>query len=992
MCKHFLFVAVVFIVGTLCAQQSDFSLRNYTAIDGLPQSQVNAIVEDKNGYLWMATTGGGLARFDGKDFKVYTTLDGLLSNTIYDLKIDNDQNLWIVHPRGLSRFNGIAFKKFQAPGQLSNLKMVRRAHIFKDTVFIVSAPGVLGKIYKDSVYYWNREIGNNISINRVHPMPDGNLIFFLSDGQVILKTAKGDRQVGNISNGKIFSLYNRGDELVVSIYALTDKSVQSYSMGPSDEKLKRDSSTFQQQVLFFDTQTKAYWLKNEQRLLVKRFDESKLDIVLEDIEATQVYPDREGNVWIATNGNGLYKYYNQDFTRCSSENMRGVMAILKDKDQFTWVGTMNKGLWKIKDGKAASYPNKESFRNMVNCLAETPDGTVWIGTSGGLGKYDKKKDQIAWYTPEDGLSGYSIINISPDEKGNLWVGTSMGLSYFDGKAFKKYSTEQGLLANMVNSTFYFPKSKTLFVGNEFGVNAISNQQVSQLPIKGFDNTAILSIHSYQDSLILIGSGGAGFAVYNPQNQLTKFISTRDGLLSDFIYFIAADDDQYIWVGTEKGISRLLLNTDLEIIQNLHFDHDNGLRGVETNQNAFSFNHSEKLFGLVDGIYQFNGIGAKAHSSFDLHLTGVDIFYGDDPARQYADSLFGLYKLPYQPVFPSDKNHITFSFNRVDKRYPKSVRFKYFLNNFDKAWSQPSSSKQVTYSNLPPGEYEFQLMATDNQGAWSPVKLRYPFVIKAPFYQTAGFIFMSIVVFICLVMLFFYWRIRLRVERAMLLATIREQEQENLRKEIARDFHDEMGNQLTRIINYVSLLKLNGSVINPAGNGSSNRIDLYTKVEDSAKYLYTGTRDFIWSIDPVNDELSKLFLYIRDFGEKLFEEKDISFRAFNGVKGKVKLPYGFSRQANLIFKEVMTNAFKSAQAKNATFSLHPTESGFEFRFEDDGVGFNVETIGKSNGLKNIRERADKLRADLRIQSGPGAGTTITLNFKINKNQYQYGTTI
>jgi signal transduction histidine kinase len=283
------------------------------------------------------------------------------------------------------------------------------------------------------------------------------------------------------------------------------------------------------------------------------------------------------------------------------------------------------------------------------------------------------------------------------------------------------------------------------------------------------------------------------------------------------------------------------------------------------------------------------------------------------------------------------------------------------------------------------------MATNNEGSWSNVLVRYPFTVKAPFYQTAGFVFSVIAGSVLFLLFIFYWRMRQRVEQTLLLERIREQEQENLRKEIARDFHDEMGNQLTRIINYVSLLRLNGSIVHPNGNGATSKIDLYTKVEDSAKYLYSGTRDFIWSIDPVNDELSKLFIHIRDFGEKLFEEKGIQFRAYNEVKGKVKLPYGFSREANLIFKEAMTNTFKSAQAKNATFSLQKTASGFEFTFTDDGVGFQVAEIENSNGLKNIRARAEKLGAVLRLQSKPGEGTTVTLHFKLTKSK-KYGATI
>jgi signal transduction histidine kinase len=156
-------------------------------------------------------------------------------------------------------------------------------------------------------------------------------------------------------------------------------------------------------------------------------------------------------------------------------------------------------------------------------------------------------------------------------------------------------------------------------------------------------------------------------------------------------------------------------------------------------------------------------------------------------------------------------------------------------------------------------------------------------------------------------------------------------------------------------------------------------------------LFNGTRDFIWSIDPGNDELSKLFLHIRDFGEKLFEEKGISFRAINEVKEKIKLPYGFSREANLIFKEAMTNAFKYSKAKNVTFSLKSSEDSFEMCLEDDGIGYDSSQVEKQGGLKNITERAQRINAKLNIQSVPERGTKVVINFK-NTKTLEYGIAI
>ena len=150
-------VFVVFFSGAvtippLWAQQ--FSLRQYTAVDGLPQSQVNMMVEDKEGYLWIATNGGGLARFDGNEFKVYTTRDGLSSNIVQYLKLDSRQNLWIINPVGITRYNGLDFKRFIPQGLHAKLS-IRRVFEVNDTVFFVNSQRALGKIFNDSVYYWN---------------------------------------------------------------------------------------------------------------------------------------------------------------------------------------------------------------------------------------------------------------------------------------------------------------------------------------------------------------------------------------------------------------------------------------------------------------------------------------------------------------------------------------------------------------------------------------------------------------------------------------------------------------------------------------------------------------------------------------------------------------------------------------------------------------------------------------------------------------------
>jgi signal transduction histidine kinase len=986
--SFWLIVVLVASYSAALSQKDSYAIRNYKAVDGLPQSNVNIMLEDRNGYLWIGTHGGGLARFDGKEFTVYTTRDGLLSNIISYLKIDQDQNLWIGHQRGITKFDGLKFTTFKPPGTPSNSRRIRRIFEYRDTLFFTSGLGEVGKIYNDSVYYWSKPFLKNFLVRYYHLTPDKGILMYLNDSSFYVRSRQGEFSFTHDKHfGRPLVMFNYKNEVWVE----TDKGYFTVDL-PNRNFIKRHFPV-DNHVVYYDSLNDVFWTHRNTTLLKEKIigNSVKIDTVITDIDVAQVLVDAEGSTWFATTGTGLYKYFLQDFVKYDDVNLRSVSTILIDKENATWVAGA-KGLRKIKGDKVTSYVDRiDHYRNVVYTIKESPAGEIWVGTAYGLGRFDRTKDKFEWFTRDHGLSSATISSIEFDHMDGLWAGTlSGGLNYFDGKTFKSITTRDGLTSNAVVAAHYSVHHKKLYVGNEFGVSVVDKDRVQSYTISGMENTSILSIEPFRDSLLLIGSSGAGIAIYNPRIRAKKILTTRDGLASDFIYFAAADEKNFIWIGTEKGISRIRLNSVNEIVENLHYDYDNGLTGVETNQNAFFLSKNKKLFGLIDGLYQFNELQVNKSRSFAIHLTDIEIFYGQDSVRQYADSVYSFFKLPYRPSLPPEKNHITFIFNKVDKRYPKSVKFRYFLENFDKTWSQPSSNRLVTYGNLPPGSYVFKVVATNSQGSWS-APYSYAFTVKTPFYQTASFIVGMFVLLAGAITLILYLRVKQRVNQVMMLERIRAREQETLRKEIARDFHDEMGNQLTRIINYVSLLKLNAEMNgngNGSANGHGNGHDLYTKVEDSAKYLYTGTRDFIWSIDPGNDELSKLFIHIRDFGEKLFEEKNINFRAFNEVKEKIKLPYGFSREANLIFKEAMTNAFKYSCAGNVTLSLSRQNDEFAMSFEDDGIGFSTGEIQKTNGLKNIRDRADRIHAILRIHSGKKQGTKIVLHFKLNKT-LKYG---
>lgn len=975
--KKFCVWLAFFVCAASASAQLQYSLRRYTALDGLPQSQVNMVLEDKNGYLWIGTHGGGLARFDGREFKVYTTRDGLLSNIVHYLKLDSRQNLWIVHPRGISRFDGVSFKAFKPAGSPTASRRVRRVFELSDSIFFVTSQGLIGKIHNDSMYYWNEPLSREKIIQYTHLLPNRDVALYLNDSSFLVRTPGGDHVVKHMPYFNYLSnVFNMGTET----WMLTDKGFFRFDY--KNYKFIPDKLQITRPVLQYDTATQSFWTRYDDRLLKEYWQNGihKVDTVLKEVGITQVFIDSEGNTWFGSSGNGLYKYFVQDFDRFTPENLAAVFAINESKSGETWIGSGSKGIWKIDKSGMKNYPVNNNNDWGVASIEVSPRNELWVGAGSALGKYLPDKDEFKWYTRIEGLPGPGVSQINFDAAGKIWFATNGGgVGYYDGKQFGSISVDQGLPSRMVLSLRYMPVNNLVYAGTDLGLSVIKDNKATTLALKEIENTGVFSLSVFRGKYLLVGSGGAGVLIYNVENGAKKVLDTSVGLPSDFIYFVAPDLEDLIWIGTEKGISRMKLSEGLEITELLHFGYDNGLDGLETNQNAY-FLGKDKYFGMIDGAYVYNDLRNAGWHSFDLHLTDVEIFNGQYPVREYGEQQAGFFKIPKNLELPSDKNYITFRYNRVDKRYPKSVRYQYILQNYDKTWSLPSTNNQVTYGNLPPGDYVFVVKATNNSGSWDETPLSYAFTINAPFYRTAAFQASIVIILLLLAGLIVFYRVRRRFNKMVELQKIRQQEQDSLRKEIARDFHDEMGNQLTRIINYISLMKL-------SKNGHS--AELYNKVEDSAKYLYTGTRDFIWSIDPVNDELSKLFIHIRDFGEKLFSEKDINFRAYNEVKGSVTVQYGFSREANLIFKEAMTNSFNHSQAKNVSFTLKQEGDQFEMILEDDGKGFVTEELPKVNGVKNMKSRAERIQSLLMVKSGHSQGTTIRLIFSINKKNVRYG---
>ncbi len=938
-----LFVILPLLQVPEAVQAQRFSVQNYGISEGLPNPTITGIVEDSLGYLWIGTAGGGIARFDGREFTSFHESNGLIYNTVTCLALGRSGLLWIGTGRGISCFDGKTFKNFlfHNPYHLQQAYIIDMA-VVADTLLFLTSRGQLGKIYRDSVLYDPNAEKINALVSSGH-----NELYLLYRGGKLMYRC-----------GSVLRYYQLPGEPVRRLSVTKVRGSVILSGYPKLLKL-HDNGTVEplealpeSMLVAYDTLHDTGWSINALGLQSTRsgidfFPEESIPQIT-DISVSVI--DSEGNNWFGTYGQGLFKVRKNDFVKIVEHDF--VRSIFRDSRGTLWVGTIGSGLKRIDSSHTTPIIFSTPGQNIVRDIIEDKSGELILATHDGLLRFNRDTQAYDVNGKKHGLASDSVYCLEFDPEGNLWAGTlGKGLMRFGKEGYKRYTWRDSLHNDYIFSLQSW--GEKLFIGTSRGLNVFIRDRIEKITIPGFYERMIYSLAKLDNQHLLVASLGKGVAIMNTDSVTFRFITTREGLASDNIHFVAASDG-VIWIGTDRGINRVKLNGQQQVSEVLLYNRKNGFYGVETSVNACLAEDSVFYAGSNDGLYHFSD-NAKPYgrAHFALHLTAVRLFRNDNLPSGTA----GFHD---HPVLRHDQNHLTFYVNRVNKSSPESTVYRYKIQELEREWSPASKVQAITYNNLPGGTYTLLVEATDYSGHWGNDRLVYSFTILDPFYKRPIF-FMAIGVTLLLgSLILIRFQIRRRVQQAVFVEKIKLGEQEKLRKEIARDFHDEMGNHLAKIINYIGMLRMK--------KGLSEE-EVYNRVEQSAKQLNLGTKDFIWAIDPSNNELSNLFLYVKDFGEKLFQESDVKFRAYNMLEHDVRLSFGVARELIMIFKEAMTNAYKHAHACNIAYRLLHEGDQITMVLEDDGKGF---TSGhqSGNGLSNIRARALRIHAQLQIISKPG----------------------
>jgi len=785
---------MVLVIFSLCsrvvAQQHTF--RQYSTKDGLAQSQVRAMAQDAQGYLWFGTLGGA-SRFDGKLFTNYALSEGLPDPQVSAMVRDGRGVLFIAAGNALVHYVADRPVVEVLPPQTNGTRILGLAADGNGHIYLGSDGG--GMYVRDSTGIralpgFPADTASNV--RSVMSLQDGRLLIGLRNG--LLVWDKG-----------VCKQVKVGDSDPKAINALAEGHDGTWWVGTVFDglyRIDRDGTQveFDEENGLLRNNVRCLLVDDQDRLWVGtkfglnllengRFKVFTIHQGMPNDNITSAFQDEEGNLWFGTDGAGALRYAGDRFVTYTVKDglcSDLVMNITADAQGDLWLGTYDNGICRM-DGMAMISTLDGLPNNTIWCGHKARNGDLWFGTSEGLVRLvdgvvhalpatsglarrpvlslNEGPDGRLWCGLREGLAvlspdgsvellpdaGRSIRNMARDKAGNLWLATELGLVRYRGNNFKRYTKEQGLS----------------------------------------DNTVFCLLVDREDR---IWAGTANGLSCMDHGTLRTFKLAPD-FGSNYVNLLVGSHGGRIWIGTNNGLfilhpDSLLAGTGVPE----HITLNEGLRSLEFNLNAGYLDERGRLFLGSSGGLVFHdpqrsqGEGMLAPPK--TRITGIRSFlqptdWSGQSSGADANGLpIGLY-LAYR------RNHLTFDYIGICLSEPDQVRYRYRLEGFDQDWLPPTDARFASYSNLTQGTYSFQVMSSVKNGEWSE-PVGFSFQITPPFWLRWWFFVACILLLSAILygVLRYRANIRERAERTrqlMLRSRMLQLEQQALNANMNRHF-------------------------------------------------------------------------------------------------------------------------------------------------------------------------------------------------------------
>ena len=971
-----LLAAIVFL--PLFSSGQKFHFQNYNVQQGLIQSQVIGITQDHYDNLWFCTLGG-ISRFDGKQFTNYSETDGLLSNFANTILASRDSNIYVGTVFGVSKFNGTSFKSIRfsdnpAGNVVKTLRedsMRRIWALAGGTLYRIN----LGEKPLHTVVSGLYERVTAIDVDRQGflwaAVMNKGVYRLEKDGWSLLIPLAEDNQKG-ICQKIVFDNRDKDKQFLLTAGEIFVSERGNLKSLVKDEHLGKMTYLYQDR-------SDHLWLTCSQGLyqvtdtgLIAFNSENGY----EGSNTVSIFEDHEDNIWFGTSGTGVFRYSFQPFLifdQFSASKNRSVMPMLEYNNRI-FIGTSGSGLY-MYDGKIMSRVKGQSDnpndQNITGLFGSDGDGIYVLSSSGLFSRYQNGR-----FTKTALGDVKSCINsVVPDGHHGFWVTSCMGFYHVD---------ESG----RTNHVFSLFSEKILPLGNDSLLVTTDNGLYIVQSDHSYRkiNDSLLSTASYMSaasmgSYFLLASSNKGFILYNRKTGVHRQFTTKDGLNADFIYSVITDGKSNIWLGTGRGINKITLDTIKGTTKISSLSIPGDISSAECNQGAAIYDDQGNLwFGTVSGLFKYvPDSGPKKPYLPPVILQQVQVFSKEIAPGRYTGLLDNWYAIPKNLTLPHNENHLTFSFRCPSFLNSESILYQYQLEGMEKSWSALTANHFVVYTMLPPGHYTFRARAYAEGVGYSMNNAEFSFDIRAAFYQTIYFKFLIVLLLMGLILWIQWIRVRMRVKQINRIEAVKREENIKVRQTASEDFHDEVGNSLTRIQVLTDVLHTK------LGNGHDEEKRIIGQIKENVSGLYQGTRDILWALNPESDLMKEIGQRLQSLGIDVFQDTGICFCYENKLdeSEKIKLPGNYNRNIMMIFKEAMSNCLKHAQAAHIKLVIQRTSvHEIGIILADDGIGFNPLFIKKGHGFQNMQKRANRIKSVFTSSSVPGEGTSYELRIPIS----------
>ncbi len=683
-----------------------------------------------------------------------------------------------------------------------------------------------------------------------------------------------------------------------------------------------------------------------------------------------------------------------------------------------WVGTDGDGLFKFSGGAFAKFDKSNGLPgNIVMCVANNGSGNIFIATrEGGLVKYNAAGKTIT-NVDYSMLDKGGINAMAADANNHLFLGmVDNKLLKYNGAKFQEVFLEKRV-APFINSivsegdkTWFTTSAGCYYLKNDSATKIIGIDDIAigALPIgKGEvlvgstngiyrvskDNTAKkIQVPALQDVEVrcfsrfhhfaLIGTADEGIFFWNLQTGAVYKCNSANGLFDNQVFSIFVDKKDNIWAGTGTGIQKIFFDEKKLSFSVKKFSKADGYENSENNLNAITEDDGGAIWiGTTKGAFIF-----KQDTAFKKNIAPLIVIQNAESPAFIARSpaiknVSRWYHFPVSQVLPYSKNNISFTVKGIFLKDPESIRYSYQLVGYDTGFSKPVTQTFFNYQSLEPGSYVFRIKAVTENGVVSGNIAEYSFAVATPFYKATWFLVLTTCALILTGVLIQLLFNRAKLRKKKQLEMLREEEQQKIRQRTSEDFHDELGNKLTRISLLTDILQ------KKVGEADDEKNNIIKQMKENVQALYAGTKDVIWSLSPGSDNFLEILNRINQFGEDLFHDSEISFSFFGleTIDPKLKLPIDYSRNIIMIFKELLNNSLRHSHASKINMSIkNDGDNQFVISESDNGTGFEHINIEKGNGLNNIQRRSERIVGVIEMVSHLGEGTNVALKIKIPLN--------